>query len=726
MASVGQGTEVDSLYIGLGMDISGFQDTLDEATSSLESGSRKMKRWGQSMTQNVTAPIGAAVTALAGITQQTAKYAEQVQLASAQSGVGAENIQEIAFAAKQVSGVSFDAVQDGLKELSLRSAEAAEGTGEAQEAFKRLGISQSQLESLSTAQLFERVRQKMQGLTQQQRILTAEQVFGGEAGGKFAEVMGLSADELTRLRKQARKSGSVLSSSQTEALDQAAEGYNSLLAQIKGVGRQLAASLAPIFNNVLVPALGAAVRAVRGVVQWFADLSTTTKVAIATVTGIAAAIGPVLVTLGTLGTLLSGLPAALSAIGTAAVSAWGAITGPIGIVVGSVAAVGTAAYLVYDNWDGLTSFFGRLWEGVVSITRTSTDLLLAVLRGLWPRAKQFFLRGIQGLIGPLQDFAAWLGADALASQIGSFQGQLGQMVPGSVIEKNSAQVQKLTGRLQDQLASGMDAAQTTAVEAGQGIVDSVMGVVDSVTGAFRGFESAPDATGAGSGGEGGGESGAGSGGEGDGESGGAGLPSLQPIFSLVNNTSPDRVIQKTSIAKAKTTSMLGAVKRAGTSFVNTMGQGIGQTIGRILSFQKRVTSLGEVFRSVGGVIVQSLQKIVSKLVAAVAQAAVLKGIMSLFGIGSIGGIGGSFGSILGSIVPFAEGGIVTGPTLSLIGEAGPEAVIPLDKLQQMQGAAAGGARGMQEMQFRLRGQDMVASVDSTRRSSRNRGRRIDS
>jgi phage-related minor tail protein len=116
-----------------------------------------------------------------------------------------------------------------------------------------------------------------------------------------------------------------------------------------------------------------------------------------------------------------------------------------------------------------------------------------------------------------------------------------------------------------------------------------------------------------------------------------------------------------------------------------------------LTFQKRVSSLGEVFRSVGSVIVQSLQKVISKLVAAVAQAAVLKGIMSLFGIGSIGGIGGSFGSILGSIVPFAEGGIVTGPTLSLIGEAGPEAVIPLDKLQQMQqgGQAQGGTLSAQ-------------------------------
>jgi phage-related minor tail protein len=43
-------------------------------------------------------------------------------------------------------------------------------------------------------------------------------------------------------------------------------------------------------------------------------------------------------------------------------------------------------------------------------------------------------------------------------------------------------------------------------------------------------------------------------------------------------------------------------------------------------------------------------------------------------------IGMDFSSIFpGGITPFAAGGIVTGPTLGLIGEAGPEAIIPLNR-----------------------------------------------
>lgn len=40
---------------------------------------------------------------------------------------------------------------------------------------------------------------------------------------------------------------------------------------------------------------------------------------------------------------------------------------------------------------------------------------------------------------------------------------------------------------------------------------------------------------------------------------------------------------------------------------------------------------------------------------------------------------------IGSLIPFADGGIVTGPTPALIGEAGPEAVIPLDQLGRFGG-----------------------------------------
>ena len=45
----------------------------------------------------------------------------------------------------------------------------------------------------------------------------------------------------------------------------------------------------------------------------------------------------------------------------------------------------------------------------------------------------------------------------------------------------------------------------------------------------------------------------------------------------------------------------------------------------------------------------------------------------------IGDVGGKVADWWDSVSPFATGGIVTSPTLGLVGEAGPEAIIPLDK-----------------------------------------------
>ena len=75
----------------------------------------------------------------------------------------------------------------------------------------------------------------------------------------------------------------------------------------------------------------------------------------------------------------------------------------------------------------------------------------------------------------------------------------------------------------------------------------------------------------------------------------------------------------------------------------------------------------------------------------------------------------------GSIPMLAEGGIATGPTLAMIGEGkGPEAVIPLDKLEGMLGGGFGGQNVV--VTGRLQGADLLISNErATRERSRYRG-----
>lgn len=85
-------------------------------------------------------------------------------------------------------------------------------------------------------------------------------------------------------------------------------------------------------------------------------------------------------------------------------------------------------------------------------------------------------------------------------------------------------------------------------------------------------------------------------------------------------------------------------------------------------------------------------------------------------LGSGGGVGNIFGDALGNVLAFASGGLVSGPTLGLIGEgpgtsiSNPEVVAPLNQLKSMMGGAGGGV----EVFGRISGADILISSDRAR------------
>lgn len=114
-------------------------------------------------------------------------------------------------------------------------------------------------------------------------------------------------------------------------------------------------------------------------------------------------------------------------------------------------------------------------------------------------------------------------------------------------------------------------------------------------------------------------------------------------------------------------SVAGAIAGAG-GFIAALGGVVGLIAGLIIGTDRLVAGW------------QTLSDLVGSVIGKI-----------LYGGGfSLGDLLPGPGSLLpstpgGGFLPFADGGIVTGPTLGLIGEAGPEAVIPLDQLGQMGG-----------------------------------------
>lgn len=109
-----------------------------------------------------------------------------------------------------------------------------------------------------------------------------------------------------------------------------------------------------------------------------------------------------------------------------------------------------------------------------------------------------------------------------------------------------------------------------------------------------------------------------------------------------------------------------------------------------------LTALGSVFKSfasdalkavqsmISGIISQTIKLVAAKQIAAIASviASVFASIPFPFNIALAIGAGAAVSAMFGAL-HLAEGGVVTGPTFALIGEAGPEAVIPLGKAGKM-------------------------------------------
>jgi TP901 family phage tail tape measure protein len=130
---------------------------------------------------------------------------------------------------------------------------------------------------------------------------------------------------------------------------------------------------------------------------------------------------------------------------------------------------------------------------------------------------------------------------------------------------------------------------------------------------------------------------------------------------------------------------------------------------------------------------QGIKQMIVQLIKAIAQAAIFATILSLIPGGSavgklLGGIGlktgkGSFGGNLLGFLGLASGGLVTGPTMALVGEgsgtslSNPEVVAPLDKLRSMLSNV--GTNGNFVASTRLQGSDLLLVVE---RAERNRNR----
>ncbi len=186
-------------------------NTASEKTEKYRRANERLKKQLGGVKNMVGVLTGAVTAAAAGIVKMTTNTSQQIVESKRWAdrlGMQVNQLRKLEYAAKNY-GVTQSAIIDGLKELSMRTDEfVSQGSGQAGEAYKALGISEQQLMQVKgdTEALFNLVRSRMREINDvSRRQNIADQLFGGQGGEQLTEMLQASEEEMSKFYRQAEE-----------------------------------------------------------------------------------------------------------------------------------------------------------------------------------------------------------------------------------------------------------------------------------------------------------------------------------------------------------------------------------------------------------------------------------------------------------------------------------------------------------------------------------------
>ena len=356
-------------------------------------------------TKGLSTAAGGLLVALGGAAVNSAKYADDLNTLSAQTGISAEDLQKMQYAADRVD-VDVDTIADAMSKMrrSMTSDSAKSA-----EAFARIGVSvrdsSGQLRDSST--VFYEV---LQGLSrvgnETERDALAMDIFGRSAD-QLAGIVDDGGAALKALGQEAEDMGLILDEQTLGSLN----AFNDQLDQLKAQATAEIVSAGASALEALSPILETIIGAVSRILQFIGDLDPKLITAIATIAAIVAAISPVASIIGTISgaiaKFLTYLPAIKAAF--AAVSAFVAAN-PL-VLIG--VAVGALVAAIITHWDKIKPILAEVWEKIKDVATKVADVIKGAIEkvqaafqavkdffvGIWETIKEAAKEKINAIIG---------------------------------------------------------------------------------------------------------------------------------------------------------------------------------------------------------------------------------------------------------------------------------------------------------------------------------------
>ena len=198
----------------------------------------------------LAAAIVKAEKALISMTKESAEYAKEIKTLSSVTGQSAESLQEFDYAAEMI-GVSSDRIRDSLKETTNKMQEAATGTGDAYEAYNKLGVEITDVDGqLRSAEdvFYDTIDALGDMKNKTERDALAMDLMS-ESAQELNPLIEIGSDGLKQYAQEAHSMGYVLDNEALTALTEVDDAYQRLQKSQEGAKNQLSAEFAPYLTE---------------------------------------------------------------------------------------------------------------------------------------------------------------------------------------------------------------------------------------------------------------------------------------------------------------------------------------------------------------------------------------------------------------------------------------------------------------------------------------------
>lgn len=194
--------------------------------------------------------IAKAENALIQMTRESAEAADDIVTLNSVTGMSTDSIQELNYMA-DLTDVSLDRIRDSLKETTNKMQEAATGTGEAYEAYNKLGVKITDVDGqLRSAEdvFYDTIDALGEMKNKTERDALAMDLMS-ESAQELNPLIEIGSDGLKQYAQEAHSMGYVLDNEALTALTEVDDAYQRLQKSQEGAKNQLSAEFAPYLTE---------------------------------------------------------------------------------------------------------------------------------------------------------------------------------------------------------------------------------------------------------------------------------------------------------------------------------------------------------------------------------------------------------------------------------------------------------------------------------------------